>query len=148
VVYHFHLVTANERIKQVRLHRKLTSAELAHKAGVSPAEISLIERQMRSPRTDTLQRIAAALEVSTSYLLSELNVDLPIEEALAKESLQIFLRDTEPDAKEARFLRELSEKPSAPQDALGWQNLVANLLVYRQSLQERAFPPNIAGRPK
>ena len=85
-------MTANERIKQIRSHRRLTSGELAAKAGVSKAEISLIERQMRSPKTDTLQKVAAALEVSTSYLLSELNADLPLEEALARESLQIYLR--------------------------------------------------------
>jgi transcriptional regulator with XRE-family HTH domain len=141
-------MTANERIRQIRLYRRLTSAELAREAGVSPAEISLVERQMRRPKTETLQRIAAALEVSTSYLLSEVNADLPPGEALAKESLQIFLRDAKPGGQEARFLRELSEEPSAPQDVRGWQHLVANLFAYRQSLQERAFPPNIAGRPK
>jgi transcriptional regulator with XRE-family HTH domain len=92
---------------------------------------------MRSPRTDTLQRIAAALEVSTSYLLSELNADLPIEEALAKESLQIFLRDAKPEPEEAKLLREISEKPSAPQDVGGWRHLVTNLLVYRQVLKLR-----------
>ena len=89
-------MTANERIKQIRSHRRLTSGELAAKAGVSKAEISLIERQMRSPKTDTLQKVAAALEVSTSYLLSELNADLPLEEALARESLQIYLREAKP----------------------------------------------------
>src|SRR5258708_2241700 len=96
----------NERIKQVRIQRKLTSKELALKAGVSAPEISLLERQMRRPKTETLQRIAAALEVSSSYLLSEINADLPVEEGLAKESLQMFLRDTKVDSKEIGRLRE------------------------------------------
>jgi transcriptional regulator with XRE-family HTH domain len=129
-------MTANERIKQIRLYRRLTSAELAAKAGVSPAEISLIERQMRRPKTDTLQKIAAALEVSTSYLLSELNADLPLEEALAKEALQIFLRDARLVPEERILLGEISGKPSAPQDVKGWHHLVANLSIYRQSLQQ------------
>ena len=125
-------MTANERIKQIRTYRRLASCELAAKAGVSPAEVSLIERRMRRPKTETLQRIAAALEVSTSYLLSEINADLPLQEALAKESLQIYLRDAKVDASDARFLRELSEKLSAPQDVRGWQHLLENLLVYRR----------------
>jgi transcriptional regulator with XRE-family HTH domain len=148
VLYYALLMTANERIKQIRTYRRLASRELATKAGISAAEVSLIERRMRSPKTETLQRIAAALEVSTSYLLSEVNADLPLQEALAKESLQIFLRDAKPEQEEAKLLREISEKPSAPQDVAGWRHLVANLFVYRQSLQERAFPPNMAGRPR
>ena len=124
-------MTANERIKQIRLYRRLTSSELAAKAGISAAEISLIERKMRRPKTETLQRIAAALEVSTSYLLSELHSDLPIDEALAKESLQIFLRDGKLSAEEEKMLREVSEVPSSPVDVKGWQNLVANFSVSR-----------------
>jgi transcriptional regulator with XRE-family HTH domain len=127
-------MTANERIRQIRLYRRLTSAELAREAGVSAAEISLIERQMRRPKTETLQRIAAALEVSTSYLLSEVNDDLPLSEALAKESLQIFLRDAKLGGRDAKTLREISEESSAPQHVEGWRHLVANFLVYRRSV--------------
>jgi transcriptional regulator with XRE-family HTH domain len=130
-------MTANERIKLIRRYRRLASRELAAKAGISASEVSLIERQMRRPKTDTLQQIAAALEVSTSYLLSEVNADLPLQEALAKESLQIFLRDAKPEPDEAKLLREISEKPSAPQDVGGWRHLVTNLLVYRQVLKLR-----------
>jgi transcriptional regulator with XRE-family HTH domain len=130
-------MTVNERVKQVREYRRLSSTQLARSARVSAAEISLIERQMRRPNTETLQKIAAALEVSTSYLLSELNADLPLEEALARETLQIFLRDAKPTREEARILKEISEKPSAPQDVRGWEALVANLSVYRQSLHQR-----------
>jgi len=137
VLYHCPLVTVNERVKQVREYRRLSGTQLARSAGVSAAEISLIERQMRRPKTETLQKIAAALEVSTSYLLSELNADLPLEEALARESLQIFSRDAKPTPEQARILREISEKASAPQDVRGWDALVANLSLYRQLLHQR-----------
>jgi transcriptional regulator with XRE-family HTH domain len=129
---------ANERIKQVRLHRKLTSGELATKAGVSAAEISLIESKMRSPKTETLQRIAAALEVTTSYLLGEVNSNLRLEAALAKESLQIFLRDASPTAPERQGLIDIAEKSSAPESVKGWRDLVANLSIYNQFLRERS----------
>lgn len=137
MLYHCPLVTVNERVKQVREYRRLSGTQLARSAGVSAAEISLIERQMRRPKTETLQKIAAALEVSTSYLLSELNADLPLEEALARESLQIFSRDAKPTPEQARILREISEKASAPQDVRGWDALVANLSLYRQLLHQR-----------
>src|SRR5260370_10146957 len=113
-------MTVNERIKQVREHRRMTSKELAGNARVSTAEVSLIERQMRAPKTETLQRIAAALEVSTSYLLSELNADVPLGTALARESLQIFLRERKLDPEEISKLREIAEKLSAPQSTKGW----------------------------
>jgi len=131
-------MTANERIIQIRRHRRLSSRELAANADVSASEISLIERQMRRPKTETLQRIAAALEVSTSYLLSELNADLPITEALAKESFQIFLRDAQLSPEEAKLLREVSEEPSAPDNVSGWQHLAANLSFFRRSLEKRS----------
>ena len=137
MLYHCPLVTVNERVKQVREYRRLSGTQLDRSAGVSAAEISLIERQMRRPKTETLQKIAAALEVSTSYLLSELNADLPLEEALARESLQIFSRDAKPTPEQARILREISEKASAPQDVRGWDALVANLSLYRQLLHQR-----------
>lgn len=127
-------MTVNERIRRVREFRGLSSKRLAALALVSPSEISLIERQMRRPKTDTLQKIAAALEVSTSYLLSEVNADIPIPEALARESLQIFLRDARPASQEARLLREISETPSGPKDVKGWDDLVANLSFYRRSV--------------
>jgi transcriptional regulator with XRE-family HTH domain len=126
---------ANERIRQVRQHRKMKSAELAAKANISAAEISLIEKQMRRPKTETLQRIAAALDVSTSFLLSEINADVPIGTALARESFQIFLRDAKPTADEVRRLRELTEEPSAPQTVQGWRDLVTNLMIYDKSHQ-------------
>ena len=126
-------MTVNEHIKLVRRHRKMTSKELAGDARVSPAEISLIERQMRAPRIDTLQRIAAALEVSVSYLISEANSGVPLELALAKESLQIFLRKSNLNAKEASKLRKIAGRSSAPQSTKGWRDLVENLAEYHQS---------------
>ena len=128
-------MTVNERVKRVRKYRRLSSTQLARSAGVSVAEISLIERQMRGPKTETLQKIAAALEVSTSYLLSEINADSPIEEALAKESLQIFLRDGKLPPQEKKLLRDIAEERSAPVDVKGWRDFIANLSVVRRTFQ-------------
>jgi transcriptional regulator with XRE-family HTH domain len=139
-------MTVNERVKRVREFRRLSSKRLADLALVSASEVSLIERQMRSPKTETLQRIAAAMEVSTSYLLSEVNADLPLQDALARESLQIFLRDAKPAPQETRLLREISETPSAPKDVKGWRDLVANLSIYRNSLAPSDYESPQAAR--
>jgi transcriptional regulator with XRE-family HTH domain len=131
-------MTVNERIKQIRLHRRLPSRELAERAAISVSEISLIETKMRTPKTETLQRVAAALEVSSSYLLSELNADLPLESALTRESLQIFLRDAKLPPEQKNLLWDVAEKPSAPQTVKGWKDLIANFSAYEQSLHRRS----------
>jgi transcriptional regulator with XRE-family HTH domain len=132
-MYYIDVMIVNERIKQIRLFRGLTSKELARKARISPAEVSLLERRMRQPKIETLQRIAAALEVSSSYLLSEIHYNLPIEVALAKESLQIFLRDQELASDETQRLFAISNGLAAPTTVRGWQDLIENLAIYQRS---------------
>ena len=110
---------ANERIKAIRLHRRLSSKGLADLAGISLPEMSLIERQMRSPRTDTLQKLAAALEVTTSYLLGEVHSELLLATALARESLILFIREEKPTREQQRLLHEISRRDSAPDTVKG-----------------------------
>lgn len=49
--------------------RKLSQADLAARTGLQPAAISHFETGARRPSFDNLQRLAAALDVSTDYLL-------------------------------------------------------------------------------
>ena len=72
---------------------------------------------------------------TTSYLLSEVNANLPLEAALAKESLQIFLRDAKLGHEEVLWLVAVAEKSSAPESVKGWRDLVANLTSYNQSFR-------------
>ena len=58
-----------ERLKAARLLRGLTQAELASRAGLPPTSIAHFESGSRKPSFDTLRRLAAALDVSTDYLL-------------------------------------------------------------------------------
>jgi transcriptional regulator with XRE-family HTH domain len=55
------------RLRGLRKERELSQRELADLAGLSPNAISLIERDEISPSVATLQRLAGALGVKTSY---------------------------------------------------------------------------------
>ena len=58
-----------ERLKAARALRGWTQAELAERAGLPPTSIAHFESGSRKPSFDTLRRLAAALDVSTDYLL-------------------------------------------------------------------------------
>lgn len=64
----------NNRIKEIRLHRGMTQAELAAKSGLSQAQISRLEKEgfKRSANVtlETLECIAKALDICPSYLLT------------------------------------------------------------------------------
>ena len=57
-----------DQIRQWRLARKVTQSELEQKAGLSHNAVSRIECGNVSPRIDTIEHIAQALEVSVEQL--------------------------------------------------------------------------------
>lgn len=59
------------KIKEQRLKKKISQAELAKKAGVSEISIRKYESGERSPKLDKLLRIATALDISVRDLLEE-----------------------------------------------------------------------------
>jgi transcriptional regulator with XRE-family HTH domain len=58
-----------ERLKSARALRGLSQTELAAKAGLPPSSVSHFESGARKPSFDNLKRLAAALDVTTDYLL-------------------------------------------------------------------------------
>ncbi|MEE9230187.1 MAG: helix-turn-helix transcriptional regulator [Acidobacteriota bacterium] len=63
-----------QRIGDARKAAGLTQTALGERAGLDQAVISRLEGGAHQPRVDTLQRIAAALDMSLSALLSERSV--------------------------------------------------------------------------
>ena len=96
-------------------------------AGLSPSEISHVERKMRTPRIDTLQKIAAALDVPAGFLLGDEDADIPIPQALPRQSLKVFLRDNRVTPQEEAYLLRISSQNSAPDSVKGWKDLLANV---------------------
>lgn len=60
-----------QRLRKLREKQGMTIVALAEKAGVSPGLLSQIENGQTTPLLDTLENIARALNVSTSYFLME-----------------------------------------------------------------------------
>lgn len=56
------------RLRAARESRGLSLMQLARISGVSPAAVSYLERGEKLPRTDTVERLARALQVSRCWL--------------------------------------------------------------------------------
>ncbi|MDB5438455.1 MAG: putative HTH-type transcriptional regulator y4dJ [Caulobacteraceae bacterium] len=61
-------VAAN--IKRLRTERELSQEELAHRAGMDRTYISQIERGVKSPTVETLEKVANGLGVTISDLIA------------------------------------------------------------------------------
>lgn len=59
-----------KRLKQLRQLQELTQQELAERAEMSISFLSSIERGLKSPTIETLEKLADALGVTLSELLS------------------------------------------------------------------------------
>lgn len=74
-------MTTGQRIRAARKNAGLTQKELGEKLGVAYQTLAQWENDLRNPKYETLQRIAAALEVSASDLMGEsvkiINVPMP-----------------------------------------------------------------------
>lgn len=57
------------RIKQLRMERGITQAELAEILNISPRAVGYYENEEREPDYDTLTKIAEYFDVSIDYLL-------------------------------------------------------------------------------
>ena len=64
-------MSLGKKISYLRKLNKLTQQDLAIAAGVSQSQINKIERNVSSPSTEVLQKIAKALNTYTSELLGE-----------------------------------------------------------------------------
>ena len=60
-----------QRIKKIRIRKKLTLEELAKRTKMSASFLSQIEREIVYPSVESLKRIAIALHVKLDYLFKE-----------------------------------------------------------------------------
>jgi len=63
----------SKRVQEIRLRLNLSQKQLAEKALVPQSTISDIESGKRTPRWDTLYKIASSLNTTTSYLIGEID---------------------------------------------------------------------------
>jgi transcriptional regulator with XRE-family HTH domain len=59
-----------ERLRELRVSRRLTQVDLALAVGTSPTTISYVENGQRVPSFSLLEKLAEALDVEPVYLAS------------------------------------------------------------------------------
>jgi transcriptional regulator with XRE-family HTH domain len=79
------------RITETRESKGINQAQLAEKAGVTPAAISQIEKGNRVPSIPVLHSIASVLEVSLDYLMGKTDKS-EIEDLLQSSDIKTFFR--------------------------------------------------------
>lgn len=103
-----------ERIKQLRIKKNLTTYDLAEITGISQSTISKIENNKRKIDTETLTKLADALNVSTNDLLG-IEIEEHVVEDLHKalliilESDELTLDDVELNADEKETMKDFFE---------------------------------------
>lgn len=63
----------SENLKKIRKEKGLSQKEVARRLGVSQPSYAQYERGVRSPKVETIERIADALEVPLTELLGDKN---------------------------------------------------------------------------
>ena len=67
-------MTVNNRIKELRLQKKLSQKELADKVGLSNQSISFYENGKREPKIEAWQKLAQFFNVPITYLQGESDI--------------------------------------------------------------------------
>ena len=100
------------RIREARIKRRMSKAELADKAGISLPQISTIENGRCGMKLHSFIRIIEALQVSADSILRP---DTPETRGIYQSQFDEFLADCSPTELEAKvtIVRELP--PTLPQ---------------------------------
>ncbi|KIP21093.1 HTH-type transcriptional regulator immR [Anoxybacillus ayderensis] len=99
-----------DRLKRLRLEKKLTQEELGKKINVTKVSISGYENGNRTPDTETLQKLADFFNVTTDYLLGRTDDPNPSESDGIPEELK--------DPSLGLFFKELAEAPEERREQL------------------------------
>lgn len=64
-------MTIGQRLRELRIKKKMTAIELSQQMSVDKSTISKWESDNRSPDAESLKKLAEVLNVSTDYLLGK-----------------------------------------------------------------------------
>lgn len=98
-------MTIGDRIKELRLKKKLTQADLAKLVGLTYIQIGRYEKQKSNPSSDVLQRLAEALETSTDFLMNGSTDKIASEKLTDKELLNLFKSVEELDEEDKKMIK-------------------------------------------
>jgi transcriptional regulator with XRE-family HTH domain len=105
-------LSLGERLRRIRLKRKLTQAEAAKQVGVSRSALNMYERDERDPDSTTISALARFYGVSTDWLLGQTDDPTPAlparsqspEEQLHR--LGVWLRGVGATEEDVAFVKE------------------------------------------
>lgn len=75
------------RLKKLRLEKKLTQLQIAQKVDISEARYNLYENNKRQPDYELLKNLAEVLETTTDYLLGNDNTTKTINNIISDDEL-------------------------------------------------------------
>ena len=112
-----------DRLTGIREFKHLRRRQLAQLAGVDPASIQHLEDgRTTNPRWDTVDQLAAVLDVTNEYL-GGAGPDVPYPKAAVSQALERFLRldGTKIAPLDQAALRRAADDADAPHTVAGWR---------------------------
>ena len=106
-----------ENVKSIREKRGLNQDSLAEKADLSKSTIAQLETAVKYPRKDTVEAVAAALEVPVSQLFFEKTDALTPSAFEVFRILKSFLNDRQSGELFAEMIDEFLQRKKKPQKA-------------------------------
>jgi len=85
-------MSMGDRIKEQRIKKNWTQAELGEMTGLTFGSISAIEAERRKPSLDVMIKLCELFEVSTDYLLLGIETERTISES-EQEILEVLRKD-------------------------------------------------------
>lgn len=98
-------MTAGERIRDLRVQKKLTQTKLAKQVGLSYIQIGRYETNKSNPSSDVLQRLAAALDTTTDYIMKGTEDDAVAAQLTDKELLKQFKQVEQMNAEDKNLVK-------------------------------------------
>ncbi len=96
-------MSIGDRIKELRTKLKMTQTDLANRVGLSYIQVGRYETQKSKPSSEILQKLAAALETTTDYLMNGGSDEVVSAQLTDKELLSQF-KEVEKLNKEDKYL--------------------------------------------
>lgn len=97
----------SQRLKQLRVSKDLSQSELAELVGLRYAHIGRYERGLSDPSAEMLKKMAAALDVSTDYLLNGNEQAAAVADLKDKDLVNIFREVDQCSDDEKDFIKKV-----------------------------------------
>lgn len=96
----------SDRIKELRTKKNLTQSQLAERVGITYVQIGRYETRKSTPSSEILQKLAAALDTTSDYLVNGSSSDIVSEQLLDKELLSQFKKVEELPVEKKNLVKE------------------------------------------